>query len=166
MTDNDPIGPFSSEGGGRTFLNAVGAALASFSSPALLAFSDGSSFSFGTVPTGTILTHSFVLSNNGQIPATLLSPSVSGNAFLISNTTCGTSLAAGSTCVINLQFSPATAANDSGTLEIKYSGNGSASANAKTIIQLSGTGEAAAPRLLRSQLQVRRRPRRLRRWGM
>ena len=144
ITDNDPIGPFTAPGGGRTFLNAVGAAIATFASPALLAFSGTNSF--GTIPPGTTQNQTFNLTNNGGIAASGISIVLgnAGGAFSIPNSTCGSTLNPGASCTITVAFQPANAGNYfSAILSAEY--NNGAIEDPSRITSTEVTGSAVNP---------------------
>ncbi len=73
------------------------------------------------------------VSNTGTAAATVSGVSVSGD-FLQSNT-CGTSIAAGASCTVNVSFRPTASGTRTGTLTVT-----SNAANNPTTVALSGTG--------------------------
>ena len=76
------------------------------------------------IPAGSASTAQAVtVMNNGSIAATLQAPSITGN-FQITSTTCGSSLAAQASCVINVIFHPQTAGALSGSLILSGSMSG------------------------------------------
>jgi hypothetical protein len=78
-----------------------------------------------TFPSVTIGTSSvgqvFTVSNTGEAPITIASIAATGD-FAQSNN-CGTSLAVGSTCAINVVFTPTAAGSRTGTLTVTSNGN-------------------------------------------
>jgi hypothetical protein len=79
---------------------------------------------------------SVTLSNKGTTALTIGSISIAGN-FAIPSKTCGTSLAAATSCTINVNFKPAAIGTRTGSLSIAHNGGGS-----PTVVSLSGTGTA------------------------
>jgi sugar lactone lactonase YvrE len=86
-----------------------------------------------------------VLSNTGTAALNITGVSISGtNPTDFSFTSgCGTSLAAGSSCNISVNFTPASAASFSATLSVADNASGSPQS-----VTLTGTGKAAAPQIL------------------
>ncbi|MBB5319376.1 choice-of-anchor D domain-containing protein [Tunturibacter empetritectus] len=107
------------------------------------------SLSFGDVTTGsTSASQSITLSNPGTSALTLTGLSVTGtNTTKFAQTnTCGTSLAAGASCVITVTFSPDVAGGYSASISIADNASGS-----PQIASLTGTGVApAAPQAVLS----------------
>ncbi|MBZ5515239.1 MAG: choice-of-anchor D domain-containing protein [Acidobacteriia bacterium] len=99
------------------------------------------SVSFGNQTVGTTSTAKAVTLDNGTAAAVTISGIAIGGTnpadFAVSSKTCGSSLAAGASCTINVTFTPASAASFTGTLTVTDSA-GTQSAS------LSGTGVAAA----------------------
>lgn len=92
-----------------------------------------SSFNFGSQTVNTTsAAHSFTLNNTTPNAISGLSITTSGD-FAQTNE-CGTSLAAGATCTVNVTFTPTTTGTRSGVLTASYTG-GSATAS------LTGTGQ-------------------------
>jgi subtilase family serine protease len=82
------------------------------------------------------------IKNSGTAALTLTSETITGTAaasFLKSATTCGTSLAAGATCTVSVEFKPAAAGVLSASLSIADNATGSPQA-----VTLTGTGLAPA----------------------
>jgi hypothetical protein len=76
------------------------------------------------------------LSNQGTLTLTDLSPSISGNDFAITGSTCGSSLAPLSTCQISVVFKPSTIGVREGVLAV------TSSAEATPLsVSLNGSGE-------------------------
>ena len=102
------------------------------------------SFSQAVNTTGT---SQVTLTNPGTIPLQISSVQVSGAAFSETNN-CGISVAAGGSCVINVNFSPTAIGNSTGTLTIADSAAGSPHTVALTAKGLAaGVGLAYAPNL-------------------
>ena len=91
--------------------------------------------SFPSVTIGTASTgQAFTVSNTGEAPITISTIVATGD-FAQSNN-CGTSLAVGSTCAINVVFTPTAAGSRTGTLTVTSNGNIAPAS-------LTGTGVAA-----------------------
>ena len=73
------------------------------------------------------------LSNTGQVAMSITSVTITGNFAQTNN--CGTTLAAGASCTVNVTFTPQQTGAESGTLEIADNAAGS-----PQIVSLSGTG--------------------------
>ncbi|WP_084701829.1 discoidin domain-containing protein [Streptacidiphilus anmyonensis] len=116
--------------------NADDLAFTGSSGPAALTASP-SSLTFGPVTAGTTsAAQTVTVTNPGGVAATITSVGVSG-PFSQTNT-CGTSLAAGASCTVSVQFSPTTSGAASGTLSVAGS-----APNSPLNVGLSGTGTAA-----------------------
>ncbi len=85
-----------------------------------------SSIAFGSIYYGSATTSNLTVSNVGTASFTL-APSVTGSGFAISSTgkTCGTSLAAGASCVLPIQYAPTAVGSSGGTLTLKTNGGSS-----------------------------------------
>ena len=96
------------------------------------------SLAFGTVSEGSSKTLSTMVTNKGTATLTSISATVTGtNASNFTfTTTCGTTLAAGSSCSYSVTFKPTTTSAESGTLNIKDNENTSPGFP----VSLSGTG--------------------------
>jgi hypothetical protein len=93
-----------------------------------------STLTFGSQAPGTTSTAQTVtLSNTGTAAATSASISVTGD-FAQTNT-CGSSIAAGASCAVNVTFSPTTSGTRTGSLTVT-----SSASNSPTTVALSGTG--------------------------
>lgn len=94
---------------------------------------------FGNLTSGQTSTQQVTLTNTGVGPLSVTVPtaaSVTGSGFSFSSTTCGTSLAVGSTCTVSIVFAP--------TANQGYAGSLSVSTGAGTLTSnLSGTGTRA-----------------------
>jgi hypothetical protein len=79
-----------------------------------------------------------VVANSGSVPATLTQIAVSGDFSIPASTnTCGTSIAANSSCTVGITFSPAASGSRAGALTVTDS------AGTQTAV-LSGTGQSPA----------------------
>ena len=96
-----------------------------------------SSFDFPNQPTGgATATQAFTLMNNTSAAVSGLTTSLTPNTdFQAPSNNCGTSLAAGAPCTINVDFAPSATGARTATLSVTDSGGDSATAN------LSGTGD-------------------------
>lgn len=81
---------------------------------------------------------SIMVGNTGQQPAQLGAASVSGD-FLISANTCSSTLAAGATCTVSIEFAPTASGSRTGTFTLLSS----SMANGQVTASLNGTGVAA-----------------------
>jgi hypothetical protein len=111
--------------GGGTSPTQPSASAKISASPMALAFE---SLKLNTTSTAQTVT----LSNTGNAAGTLDAPSITG-PFTVSSTTCGSALAAGANCSIEVSFNPVTAGNAAGALTLP------ASSGALTVT-LAGTG--------------------------
>ena len=95
---------------------------------------------FGTQKTGLTTSRTVSLSNTGNAALTVGTPGVTGAGFSLGATTCGTTLAAGTSCTLNVNFAPVAA--------VAYTGNltfvGSNNPGGAPVMVLSGSGAAAA----------------------
>jgi hypothetical protein len=120
ITDNDPTA--------RQIVNLSGTGVAAVTfSPTTLAF--------GTVPifTGSAI-KSVTITNNQAVAINSLALTTSAN-YLISSTTCGSTLSAHGSCSANVYFLPTTGGVIKGTLAVSGTQPGSAQ-----LLPLSGTG--------------------------
>lgn len=93
------------------------------------------SLAFGTVKVGaTTAAQVVTVKNSGTGALTLTSETVSA-PFLKSATTCGTSLAAGATCTVSVEYKPTATGTSSGTLVVASNGTSSPAS-----VALTGTG--------------------------
>jgi hypothetical protein len=100
-----------------------------------------SSIAFGNQTVGTASSaHAVTVTNSGSSAATVSSIAAS-SAFAQTNT-CGTSIAAGASCTVNVTFTPTAAGAISGTVTIT-----SNATNNPTVITLSGTGTTSTTNL-------------------
>ena len=121
LTDSAP--------GGSQVVDLAGTGVASVVSlaPASLAFS-GESVGAQSAPQTVTLT------NSGSGPLTISGIAVTGAGFAETNT-CGSSVAAGSTCSISATYTPAVSGTASGSLSVSDNATGS-----PQTVSLSGTG--------------------------
>ena len=107
--------------------------------PAAALSASPASLAFGSVTVGaTSVARSVTVTNNGGTTATGIGFANSNDAeFVVSNNTCGATLAAGASCTFKVAYAPAAAGGDSASLTI----NSSAS---PVTVSLTGTGTAAA----------------------
>jgi sugar lactone lactonase YvrE len=86
-----------------------------------------SSLPFGAVAAGSSKTLSTTVTNLGTAALTSISATVTGNdpGEFTFTTTCGSTLAAGSSCTFSVTFTPTTAAEQTATLDIKDNENSS-----------------------------------------
>lgn len=93
-----------------------------------------SSIAFGSISFGTTSTFDLTISNAGTAAFTL-AETISGAGFSISSTgkTCTTSLAAGASCVLPVEYDPTAVGTNTGTLTLTTNGGSS------PVIPLSGT---------------------------
>jgi hypothetical protein len=100
-----------------------------------------SSLAFGSVAVGgASAAQAVTLSNTGDAAATVSGISATGD-FTQTNS-CGTSIAAGASCAVNVTFRPAATGNRTGTLTVN-----SNATNSPTTVALSGTGGSASVNL-------------------
>jgi hypothetical protein len=93
-----------------------------------------SSLGFGSVPVGgTSSAQAVTIANTGGAAATITGVTVTGDFTQTNN--CGTSLAAGASCTVNVTFRPTATGNRTGTLTVN-----SSATNSPTTVALSGTG--------------------------
>lgn len=97
------------------------------------------SLAFGDEPIGqTAQAQNVVIANSGSVSASLTQIAVSGDFSIPASTnTCGTSIAADSSCTVGVTFSPAASGSRAGALTVTDS------AGTQTAI-LSGTGQSPA----------------------
>jgi hypothetical protein len=103
------------------------------------------SLSFGNQTVGTTSgAQTVTVSNTGNAAATISSVSASGPFAQTNN--CGSSLAAGASCTVNVTFTPTTTGSQSGTLSIASNAPGS-----PATVSLSGSGVSANTNLALNQ---------------
>lgn len=78
--------------------------------------------SFGTVAVGATSTQTATLTNSASSPYTIGGVSVAGTGFTITQSQCGSSLAAQTSCQITLALTPTTAGALTGTLTVVVAG--------------------------------------------
>jgi hypothetical protein len=101
------------------------------------------SVTFSSRPAGSMsLAQTITLTNTGDEAFYLVVSAVSGtnaSEFSVSNGCSGTSLSAGSNCVISVTFNPITAGSKSASFQVNGNVNGSNAASLPVMISLSGT---------------------------
>ena len=127
--------------GGTQVVDLAGTGVASVVSlaPATLTFS-GQAVGAQSAPQTVTLT------NSGSGPLTISSVTVTGSGFAQTNT-CGSTVAAGSTCAISVTFTPASSATSSGVLSVADNATGS-----PQTVSVSGSGVSPAASLSTSAL--------------
>ena len=99
-----------------------------------------SSFTFGATATGTLMTQSATITNNGDDDLVVGQSTFSNQDFSFNTDSCsGQTLAANQSCNVIVAFAPSSVASVSGSLSIA-----SNDPSAPTVASLSGTGEAPA----------------------
>ncbi len=121
----------------------TGTGIASAPPPAPQAVLTPASANFNSVTTGSSSTAQiFTLANPGNAALSISSISIShtnASTFIIGTGTCGTSLAAGSSCTISVTFTPAAIGSATATLSVSDNAAGSLQTSS-----LTGTGVAPA----------------------
>ena len=120
--------------------NSKSATYTSFTYLALASLAlDVSSHDYTNIKVDVTKMQSFTLTNSGGVQATTLAFSGLAAPYSKTGGTCGTTLAAGATCTVELTFSPtAISANQTDELKVDYN-NGSAAAT-QLNLNLSGNG--------------------------
>ncbi len=99
-----------------------------------------STLSFGSVIVGQSAKQSVVLTNSGNAAMTLtVAPTLTGASVFSSSTTCGSTLAAGASCTVEVTFAPQTSGARSASLSFSTNAAGS-----PHVVSISGTGALAA----------------------
>jgi hypothetical protein len=116
-------------------------------SQAVLAIDQGPTFDYGNVVTGTSSNQLFTVTNSGSVAATAMSGAGLATPFIFNGATypgtsgdCGTTLAAGASCLIEVSFAPGGTGFASDTILIDYN-DGVATQQASRNVQ----GNAVAP---------------------
>ena len=101
---------------------------------------------FGTIGVGGSATHEFFVTNTGGATASALSPVAIGTGFGYlggsypgTGGTCSTSLAAGRSCTVEVQFQPAAPGLTAGTVTLAYQDASANSFSASRIVRGIGT---------------------------
>lgn len=103
--------------------------------PAGVSLSPVSALGFGNTPVGqTSATQTVTLTNNGGVSLAVQGVAVTGD-FAVSGSTCGSAVAAGSACTLQVAFTPTVAGPRTGTLTFTDS-----AASSPQTLALSGTG--------------------------
>jgi hypothetical protein len=93
------------------------------------------SLTFASQPLNTTSVYQTVtLSNTGTAPLNVNSVAITG-AFALNNNTCGSSVAAGASCTIQVTFTPTVTGTSTGTLTVADSASGS-----PRVVSLTGNG--------------------------
>ena len=115
--------------------------------PAILGFSDGPTFDFGTVPNTGSAEKVFTITNSGNFTSSsmagagLAAPfTFKGGSYPGTGGTCGNNLAAGGTCTVIIVFNPTALGPQSGTAQLNYF-NGASAQTASVGVQ----GTSAPP---------------------
>ncbi len=100
-----------------------------------------STIPFGSIAVGAASANApLAITNTGTATATGVNIANSNAAeFIVSGSTCGTTLNAGAACNLNVAYRPSAAGADNATLTVSYAGG------ANVPIALSGTGTTGAP---------------------
>ena len=113
----------------------VGAHESSLGPPApALAAAPGGGLAFGSVPENLAVTLPAIISNPGTLPLTGLQLNISGTGFTQAGTTCGSGLAGGASCQVQVQFQPQSVGAAGGQL------SANADDNLQASLALSGSG--------------------------
>ncbi len=117
--------------------------------PALLALSDGPTYDFGTLTTGSTADKTFTVTNNGSVVATTVSGNVTapfsykGGTFPGTGGTCTATLAVAASCTIVITYSPVATGAHSQNVNVTYNNGASA-----TSVSGGVTGVGSAPAVL------------------
>ncbi len=118
--------------------------------PAVLTISDGPTYDFGTVATTTTKDKSFTINNSGGVTATAMSGSglslpmrFKGGTYPGLGGSCSSTLNAGQSCTVVVNYAPTSAVTTNQTLSIAYTDGVSAQSATRPV-----TGTGAAPALL------------------
>src|SRR6266699_1262139 len=107
--------------------------------------SSPTNINFGSVAVASSATQSVTFTNSGTASVTVSQASISGTAFTITKGTPLSSIAAGQSATLQIQFAPSSSGNLSGSLTITSDAN-----NSPTTVALSGMGATAAAQLTAS----------------
>lgn len=95
---------------------------------AVLAFSGVTDpYDFGSILVGATASNLFTISNTGNTTANGISASATGDYTVIPGGTCSSTLAAGASCTINVQFSAVNFGSSNGSLSVNSSNAGNLS---------------------------------------
>ncbi|WP_124848090.1 S-layer family protein [Acidipila sp. EB88] len=94
----------------------------------------------GTAVGATSAAQPVTFSNTGGVAASINPPAVSSSDYSITSSTCGSSLAPGSSCAVSVAFNPSAAGDRDGSLSLTSSAEGGPAST----VPLDGTGLAAA----------------------
>lgn len=153
-SDNDIVIVSFDDGTGATGIASSGGGLLGESAaPASLALTPNNNFTYaGTTIVGETVSQTFTITNNGGVSATALSFSsftgagsthfqYSGGSFA-SSSNCGTTLAAGTNCTLNIRYVPTSSGGHTATQPISYH-NGLSAGNSANL-GLNGTAATKA----------------------
>jgi hypothetical protein len=104
-----------------------------------LSFNEPNQAAWQNVWVGNSISVNFTLNNTGDATATNLSDLSLPNGFSVADQTCGSSLAASSSCQYTVAFNPTSASSYSGSMTVSYS-NGTENATTSRAISGLGTG--------------------------
>ncbi len=117
-------------------------------SPALLSISDGASYNYGSVATGSTVDKTFTVTNSGGVSATALSGGGLAAPFTFKSGTypgtggtCASTLAASATCTIVVSYYPTSTGAHNDFIDLSYNDGASAQTASRAV---SGTGVAPA----------------------
>src|SRR6185503_8564605 len=116
-------------------------------STALLTISSGPAYDFGTLATGTTTNHIFFVTNTGTATATTMASMLTapfayvGGSYPGASASCGATLLAGATCVLNVSFTPTLPGTAMTTLAIAYN-DGAQVTGAFRALSGKGTSQA------------------------
>jgi len=109
--------------------------------------SSGPAYDFGTLATGTTTNHIFFVTNTGTATATTMASMLTapfayvGGNYPGASASCGATLPAGATCILNVSFTPSMTGTVMTTLTIAYNDGAQAAVASRT---LSGKGTSQA----------------------
>jgi hypothetical protein len=109
---------------------------------------------FGTDLTGSTAQLSTTVTNTGSYPATISNVAVSGTGFALASNSCGSSLAAGAMCGVNVNFNPTTVGSFTGSVvftdnatgspqTISLTGGGAVEPNSCTAVKTTSPSQTA-----------------------
>lgn len=118
--------------------------------PAVLGFSDGPTYDYGTAAVGAIVDRTFTITNSGPYAASAMASgnmsapfAYKGGAFPGTGGTCTATLVSGGTCTVVVTYAPTAAGTQSGAAALDYN-NGAGPQTATRAVQ----GTAISPALL------------------
>ncbi len=112
---------------GSTFQTATRSLVGTGATPAVLTISEADPYNYGSVAVGSTTSHTFTVTNSGGVSATSMNGSglaapytFTGGVFPGTGGTCSSTLAAGTTCTLVVEFAPTVAGVASDQIEINY----------------------------------------------